>query len=413
MKCQVALRARDAAHQWDLDEWSLVVSLAALSADPETLAELAAALRRYQPAHELFEQGRPVAAEDDAISIDAPTAGVFPGEAPWCLIDLVGRTVVAGGGLELPEIGKAYESEEETVASLSDDPLWTDSNVPCPVVWLDLADTWLFRAADDHWQAIMAARARAMERQSRIDTRQVLFGFPPLRFLAERVFSIVATKSPTGEPSLPGDRVQAAHTRKIHADWLMTARDDLGGMTPRQVLLADHDRIQQDLEHRAVQWTMQGFAPPALPCDSAAYCLGSYGVVEVIQYFNLIRVLLDAAWDLVKSDRSLAPDVLVQQLATERDRWLVTPIDQEDANETPAQWIESERRRVPITEDGLHLDCDCPICQTMSTGQAGPVFCWFDGHHLEMEDEFAFSLTRLRCDWELEQGEVEAIVHEW
>ena len=44
MKCQVALRARDAAHQWDLDEWALVVILAALSADPETFAELAAAL---------------------------------------------------------------------------------------------------------------------------------------------------------------------------------------------------------------------------------------------------------------------------------------------------------------------------------------------------------------------------------
>ena len=70
---------------------------------------------------------------------------------------------------------------------------------------------------------------------------------------------------------------------------------------------------------------------------------------------------------------------------------------------TPAEWIELERRRVPITADRLCLDRDCPIRQTKSEGRAGPVFCWLDGRHLEMEGEFAFSLTRLRCDWELEQ----------
>ena len=402
MKCQVTLRTHDAARQWDLEEWSLVLLLASLSADPETFEELGSALRRYQPTHALFQQGRPVAPEEDSLSIDAPTVGVFPGEAPWCLIDLVGRTVVAGGALELPEIGKAYEPEEERAVSLSDDLLSPGSGVPCPIAWLDLADTWLFRAADDHWQAVVAARARAARRQPRIDTRQVLFGFPLLWFLADRVISSVASKGATGESSLTGDKIRAMRIRKIHADWLMTARDDLGGVAPRQVLLADHDRIQRDLEHRAVQWTMQGFAPPGLSSDSVACRFGSYGIVEVLHYFVLTRALLDTAWSLLESDRSLVSERLVQKLSIERDRCLATPLG-EDVTGSPAEWIDSERGRMPITEKGVCVDRDGPMGQTANAGQAGPVFCWFDGHDLERENEFAFSLIRLRSDWERER----------
>ncbi len=413
MKCQVTLRACGVARQWDLNEWSVVVLLAALSADPETFAEMDAALRRYQPAHRLFELGRPVAAEDDMISIDAPAAGVFPGENRWCLIDLVGQTVVAGGGLVLPEIGKASAFEEKTIASMAEDPLTVGAGPLCPVGWLDLADTWLFRLEDDHWQAIVAARARAACQQPRIDTRRVLFGFPLLQFLAERVISLVAARGSAAANSLPDDTAQTTHSRRIHADWLLTKRDDLGGVTPRQVLLADHDRIQRDLEHRVVQWMIQGFPPPALPGDSDAYRFGSYGIIEVMHYFVLVRALLAEAWRRVKSDRSLVPEALVQKLAAERERWLVTPLD-EATTETPAEWIESERRRLSIVEERTHLDGNGSICrapstqasstQDMSMDQTGPIFRWFEDHLQEMEDEFAFSLIRLRHDWEQEQG---------
>ena len=58
-----------------------------------------------------------------------------------------------------------------------------------------------------------------------------------------------------------------------------------------------------------------------------------------------------------------------------------------------------------MTSDGSHLDCDCPICQAEAEGEFGPSFLWFDGHHLELEDEFAFSLCETREEWDREQEE--------
>jgi hypothetical protein len=56
-----------------------------------------------------------------------------------------------------------------------------------------------------------------------------------------------------------------------------------------------------------------------------------------------------------------------------------------------------------IDSDGSHLDCDCPICQAEADGEFGPAFLCFDGHHLELEDEFAFSLCETREEWERQQ----------
>jgi len=60
---------------------------------------------------------------------------------------------------------------------------------------------------------------------------------------------------------------------------------------------------------------------------------------------------------------------------------------------------------MPITSDGSLIDDDCPICQAEAEGMFGPAFLWFDGHHLELEDEFAFSLCITREEWEREQEE--------
>lgn len=41
-------------------------------------------------------------------------------------------------------------------------------------------------------------------------------------------------------------------------------------------------------------------------------------------------------------------------------------------------------------------DCDCPICEMMADGMFGIRFTSIDGHHLELDDEFAFSMHENR-----------------
>src|SRR5262245_27661853 len=90
MSCRFAVRTREGVWQGDVDDWTGLVILAALSAGPESFAELADAVRRYQPEHRLFEQPRK--GWDDAAA---------NADGAWCLVDLTGRTVVASG-FELP-----------------------------------------------------------------------------------------------------------------------------------------------------------------------------------------------------------------------------------------------------------------------------------------------------------------------
>src|SRR2546429_399010 len=136
--------------------------------------------------------------------------------------------------------------------------------------------------------------------------------------------------------------------------------------------------------------------------DSTAYRLGGFGTTEVVLYFDLVRALLRRAWGLAGQDPRPTRSVLVERLAEFRDDWLDEP-NEETAPSTPVELIESERRRMPVTSDGSHLDCDCPICQAEMEGEFGPAFQWFDGHHLELEDEFAFSLCETREAWDREQ----------
>ncbi len=60
---------------------------------------------------------------------------------------------------------------------------------------------------------------------------------------------------------------------------------------------------------------------------------------------------------------------------------------------------------MPLVGGGSHLDDDCPICRMEAEGGFGLMFCGFDGHHLALDDEFAFSLCAPREEWEQEQEE--------
>lgn len=376
MSCLFTVRTCDALKQWEFDEWTAYVALASLSAEPETFSEFLDAMRRYQPEHRLAESARDVS--------DIAEAN---GAEMWCLVDVIGRTVVSGGEFEFPERPAAYE------------PLQDEPYEGFRRIWMDLPADWIFHAAEAEWQSLIRDRAVTAALTPRIDSRAVLFGDPLLEFLADGVL--------THSEDLAGadrDRVMEL-TRSIHAQWLMTAREDLLGRTPRQLLVADYKRLGEDMQHRSYQWQHQGHAPLELSRDSAAYRLGGFGTIEVVIYFELVRALLRKAWQLARKTPDMTRAHLVQRLASERDRWLQLPY--EDLGMTAAELIDSERRRVPITSNGSHLHCDCPICRAEADGLfgSGPVFVWFDGHHLELEDEFAFSMTETFAEWQQEQNE--------
>jgi hypothetical protein len=379
---RLTVRTAEGVWQGEVDSWSSLVVLAALSAEPESFDELAEAVRRYQPEHQLFDQPRAMRGIDEAVA-----------DGPWCLVDLVGRTVIAGGEFELPDPRGAYQTDED------EDPQGF------PIVWLDTPADWLFRQSGDDWQTVVAARVSARAAVPRVDARPVLFGPPLLEHLARGVLAAAAT-GPVDEER------ERELTRAVHADWLMTARADLGGRTPREVLLAERNRITFEMEHRAQQWSRQGHAVPALPADSTAYRLGGFGTTEVVLYFNLVRALLAEAWELMKQEPRPTQPLLVERLAEFRDGWLDSPPEDGGSGLTCAELIESERRRMPVTSDGSHLDCDCPICQAMAEGEFGPAFMSFDGHRLELEDEFAFSLAETREEWERKQEDYRKFAEE-
>jgi hypothetical protein len=371
---RLTVRTADGMWKEEVDSWTSVVVLAALSAEPESITELAEAVRRYLPDHQLFDRG-PQARE----------ASVAEEEGAWCLVDLQGRTVVAGKEFDLPEPRGAYQAGED------------DHAKGYPIVWLDTPPDWRFREEGDDWRTEVETRASARAAASPLDTRAVLFGRRLLEFVANGILAAAGNEADEAR--------DYERTRALHAQWLMTARADLGGRTPREVLLAERNRIGCDLEHRSEQWSRQGHAPPALPRDSNAHRFGGFGTIEVVFYFDLVRSLLNHAWELARQEDRPTAATMVQRLGEFRDHWLSEPNEGTSMSMTPAEMIGLERRRMPIASDGSHLHCDCPICQADGAFGSGPTFLCFDGHHLELEEEFAFSLIESRGEWEREQEE--------
>jgi hypothetical protein len=367
---RLTVRASEGAFQGDVDGWTALVILAALSAEPENFGELAQAVERYEPDRRPFDQFRDTVTDEESR------------DSPWCLIDLLGRTAVAGSGFKLPEPRDAFEADAD------------DHAEGFPIVWLDTPADWLFLQAGDDWRATVAARALARTSVPPVNARAVLFGQPLLQYLTDGVLR-------ASSPAMEEERQQEL-TRAIHGGWLVSAHADLGGRTPRETLLAERLRIASDLEHRAQQWSMQGHAVAALSTNSTAYRFGGFGTTEVVLYFDLVRALLTEAWELTRQEPRLSPGLLVERLAEFRDAWLQAP-NEGSRSMSRAELIENERRRMPVTSDGSHLDCDCPICKAEAEGNFGPMFMWFDGHHLDLEDEYAFSLCTTLEEWNKEQ----------
>jgi hypothetical protein len=163
---RLTVRSSGGVWEKEVDSWTSLVVLAALSAEPESITELAEAVRRYLPDHRLFDK-TPQNQERCPPGVD---------EA-WCLIDLPGRTVVAGADFELPEPHGAYKADAD------------DHAEGFPIVWLDTPTDWLFRKGGDDWRTEVEARASMRAAAPRLDARAVIFGRPLLEHLANGVLA--------------------------------------------------------------------------------------------------------------------------------------------------------------------------------------------------------------------------------
>lgn len=378
--------------------------VASLTTEPETIAELLTALQRFEKCdlddYSYFQQRSEIDEE--------------PWDAGIVVIDLAGRIVASESTYSYfgPSGSVVYHNGHEA----------TDIGIP-----YRLSEDWLCVDSIEEYKWICQERREQRASNPPLDARAVLFGRPLLEWMVRAVGEQQATLVPLVEQfrenclkenpnnntlSDTGCREPYEQISKelvaIHSNWLLTAREDLRGMTPREILFEKQDFIDSDLESRARQWSLQGEGPPCIPVASQAYRFAGFGTHEWVIYYDLVRHLL---WAIVQySDFAMDAFMTLPGFENEIARleelktdWLEQP--QEDfSHRTPAVLIDNERRRLPIalTAEEMIIDPDCPACQMMAqdTLEGGPGFWHLDGSH--MEDEFAFSWVRTPKEWEEE-----------
>lgn len=350
--------------------------IAALSAEPETLSELASAVARYnRPRNDLG----PFVAFRSSSEVDPN-----PWDAGLVVIDLAARIVLSDSTYSAPGPEGEVDYHDGTQA--------TECSIP-----YRLPSDWLFVNSMEAYRWSRDRRREARQATSPLDTRAVLYGHPLLDFIvASSVDLSEANEIPDGTSELLASQISA-----IHARWLMTPRADLRGQSPRDVVTEKRDFIDFDLHTRSLQWTFQGEGPPCLPPDSFAFRFAGFGTHEWVVYYDLVRHLLWNAVDIDCRNREAA----ISTLEKMKTSWLESNCDDYDGK-VPAIIIENERKRLPQTMSAkeMIIDENCEWCrmsaQDLEMG-FGPGFWHLDGSH--MEEGFAFSHFRTLAEWEAEQ----------
>ena len=378
--------------------------VAALSADPESIEELTAAIKRFvEPSeHGVFSGFRAGVCEETY-------------DAGLCVINLAERLVVVESTYSRPG------SKGHVDLRRSGSP----SEYSAPY---HLAEEWRFSSVFEGWECQIESPKETTP-SSRPDTRDVLYG-QVCPFIVEECFALrnLSDANSGAKPWTPpkgwswrGIPERAASEQplssrdgvaELHARWLITPRSDLDGQSPRDVLLARKDHIDRDLQDRASQWSFTDECPSGLSTQSAAYRFFGYGTHEVVLYYELARDLVWDCWNrLVEPQSSEVPACSsrvaeVLRLERVKDNWLSRPDPEDLQGFTPTFVIERERMRLPLAVSGEEamIDHDCPLCQMMGESM-GPVFWHLDG--CNMDDNFAFSFHMTREAWLKERREWE------
>jgi len=367
-----------------------------------------------------------------------------PYDAGLVVIDLVARLVV---------VDSTYSSPgPEGIVEYHDGRCCTKAGLR-----YHLAGDWFFSSAGNDWKHVAEERRRKREARLIRDARHVFYGRPMMEFVARESFAAFARRDEIAaavrtewterarkrladEANLALDEVDASRLtdeeitpktwpgqkrsaspfydtlKQIHAAWLLTPRDDLGGGCPREIALERRDHLMWDLQDRCEQWSLLGACPSGLEKSSHAFRYGGFGTHELVKYYDLVRELLWSCWEELtelaqspkvghRPESFTVGDFLtteVPRLERVREAWLDAP-DPECHGRTPRAIIDRERARLPESMSGhdAMIDPDCPCCQMMDE-MSGPWFWHLDGSG--MDDDFAFDMyRRTREEWEQEQ----------
>lgn len=434
---EVRLVVREFAQDWSgtIHGSQADRAIAALSADPVTMAELEAATARFcKPSSEWR-----------FFSNLSPGRDAEPYDAGLVVIDLIARIVA---------VDSSYSSTG------TDGYVLYHCGDHCSKIRLDyhLAPDWKFMDANEAWWSVGDRRRRELAMKPPLDARGVFYGKPLLEFIAKETRTAFARRDEMGANE-PGQSIEAASNhltspipdqvnslfptdeefgteswsrqarfaspdyetlKEIHAAWLLTPREDLEGRSPREIGQDRRDHLSWDLQDRCFQWSTMNACPPGLDESSHAFRYGGYGIHELVMYFDLVRELLRSSWEQlnVLAPSMSTPDRMesliegesltqeISRLEHVRDAWLNTP-NSETHGTTPRSIIDRERARIPesMSSKETLIDSDCPCCR-MASESSGPWFWHYDGSH--MDAEFAFDIfCQTREKWDQEQRESE------
>jgi hypothetical protein len=341
--------------------------LAGLSAEPETIEELKDSMARF---------AKPV---DNMRHLAEFSNGV--NEEPWdagiMFVDLAARVFSAetSYSILMPE----GEVQFHNGRKLTD--VWLPYRVTCD---------WLFLNSVDEYKAVADRRRTRRAAVQPLDARPVLY-WAIAEFIANECRA--ARESNKQYP-----------VTDIHKKWLMTPRNDLQGLPPREVLLMQREHIDWDMQSRELQWSRLKEPAPCLNKESHAYRFAGFGTHEIVIYYNLIRMLITDCW---KRMIDSIPDEIarLEQLIIE---WLGTP-KFEYGGKTPFSLIELERIRLPwlLSEEDSPFEDDCPCCQALANDRRELGFWHLDSFN--MDNDFAFSFCQTREEWEAENRRLKGV----
>lgn len=419
--------------------------VAALSAEPETLVELEAAIARFI---------KPVSTSSQFLSFQfSDQIDSTPWDAGIVIVDLAARIV-------------ASESTYSTLIPTGEIPFHDGLKSTDVMVRYRVPDDWTFVYSIAEYTSLREDRRNERAANPPLDAREILYGRPLLEWIVETTNSAEVaalwnvlkrsraqqdkseTLIETPVQANEVDQEQDGETNLIsviHARWLMTPRDDLRGLSPREVLFAKRDFIDFDISSRELQWSFLDEGPPCLSVDSFAYRFAGFGIHEWVIYYDLVRHLLwsallrqhlnpddiqkikygvnaegleskyvNADSDSISCERTVRPydptDVegTVKELEEFMTAWLERTQNDYDLR-TPAILIDNERKRLPIAihPREMIVDENCPTCMLLANDPSLGVGFWhLDGSN--MDDDFVFSHHRTREEWEAERLEWQA-----
>ncbi len=253
----------------------------------------------------------------------------------WVLIDLGQKRIVTGR--EFQPVGR-----DEAFAMVVDD----HGRQHCPLS-VHLPPWWELHEQVD---TAVVGQPRQSPIQRPEVNREVLFGETLLADLAARVLAIVRSERWTSRDQ-NDQRSYYPFTIEVHRDWLMTPREDLGGLMPRQLLHGAHQWIDRLVWAQRLRFD-DGGEIVAAPDDVVGYETAPMGGEELVIYFDLCRELISAAWSWCESDETQrrlragedCRPALAEFLRGVKADWLASPFE---GGSPPNFILECSRRRVP------------------------------------------------------------------